>query len=145
MKKHHRKKVFVDRDVQGELLRRLAVFWLCCMLYVLLPSLIGQFFKEPDKFIHEQFGAIWFRYAPVLIAMLVRLPCAVHDLPKLSNRFVGPLYRVRRDLRRLANGENIEPLKFRTEDYWQDLAATINELAAEMQRARTSSATVADC
>jgi len=139
MTKHPRKKVFVDRDVQGALLRRLAVFWACCMLYVLLPSLIGQLYKEPDKLIHEQFGAIWFRYAPVLIAMFVLLPCAVLDLLKLSNRFVGPLYRVRHDLRRLANGEEIEPLKFRTGDYWQDLAGTINEISAELQRRRAPS------
>ena len=47
---------------------------------------------------------------------------------KLSNRFVGPIHRLRQQLRQIADGQPFEDLKFRRGDFWQ-------ELADEMERA----------
>ena len=50
--------------------------------------------------------------AAILLACgaLALLPLVVVDVLRLSNRFVGPLLRLRRSLRQLARGEYVEPI-----------------------------------
>ena len=50
----------------------------------------------------------------------------------MSNRFVGPIYRLRRSMRSLANGEEVDPVFLRDGDYWFDFAEDFNRVAAEM-------------
>ena len=59
---------------------------------------------------------------PVVIVSLLLLPLVIFDMIRFSNRFVGPLLRLRRSMRQLARGQRVEPLKFRSNDLWQDLA-----------------------
>ena len=55
-----------------------------------------------------------------------------YDLLKLTNRFAGPVYRVRVTLEHLVRGETIRPVKFRDGDFWCDLAPKLNVLAARL-------------
>lgn len=131
-----RSQLMVDPEIQGMLLRRISMFWLCCMLYIIIPCLVGVMYVEPEKTFLQQLGSVWIRFAPVLVAMLVLLPCGVYDLLKLSNRFVGPMHRLRGELRKLADGQEIQQLHFRSGDFWHDMAATVNKLSGELQRTR---------
>ena len=60
------------------------------------------------------------RTLPFAIASFVLLPLVIIDIVRLSNRFTGPLLRMRRSMRALAQGEQVEPLKFRDADFWHD-------------------------
>jgi hypothetical protein len=42
------------------------------------------------------------------------------------------MLRFRRTLRELADGETIDPLKFRDADYWSEMADDFNKVAAKL-------------
>jgi hypothetical protein len=135
MAKRLRKKLFVDKKVQGALLRRLVGYWGLCLLFVTVPLLIAQTFVEPTRFFFQQFDVLWGRYWPVVGLSFLLMPFVLYDAIKFSNRFAGPLLRLRREMRNLANGEQVQPLRFRDDDFWQDLAVRFNQVAARVQSA----------
>jgi nitrogen fixation/metabolism regulation signal transduction histidine kinase len=50
------------------------------------------------------------------------------DAIKLSHRFAGPIFSLRRAIRKVAEGEAPRKLKFRQLDFWQDLAEDYNAM-----------------
>ena len=78
---------------------------------------------------------MWFHFGPALVASTLLLPLVILDMIRLSNRFTGPLLRLRRSMRELARGEHVEPIEFRDGDYWQEFANEFNVLAARVQDA----------
>ena len=63
---------------------------------------------------------------------MVLLPVALIDMARMSNRFAGPILRLRRAVRDLADGREVEPIKFRDHDYWGDFAEDFNRVVARM-------------
>ncbi len=61
--------------------------------------------------------------------MVSILPTFVYDSMKLSNRFAGPVMRLRESIRDLAQGESVEELKFRDNDFWRELSDDFNAVA----------------
>ena len=53
----------------------------------------------------------------------------------MSNRFVGPMYRLRNTLRQLADGESVHPIKLREKDFWIDVADDVNRVIKIVQDA----------
>jgi hypothetical protein len=66
-------------------------------------------------------------YVPVLIISLALLPVFLLDAAKLSNRFAGPMIRIRRALSSVLAGDKVEPVKFRENDFWRSLADDFNQ------------------
>ena len=58
--------------------------------------------------------------------MLLLLPVFLRDTLKLSNRFAGPMYRLRSALKSIVSDGTLKPIKFRDGDFWQDAAADFN-------------------
>jgi hypothetical protein len=128
-----RRKLFVDRQVQGALLLRAAGYWLFCLLTVSLMVLCWGVLTGPRAPASVILGRLLSTYTPALVASLVLLPMVLVDCNRFSNRFVGPLLRLRRNLRQLADGEQVRPIGFRDKDYWQDLADSFNGVLARIQ------------
>jgi hypothetical protein len=128
-----RKQLFVDPRVQGALVLRVMLYWLECMLSIVLMFLCWRIMTDPGRLLQDQLGDIWFDYGPACLASVALLPLVVLDIMRLSNRFCGPLLRLRRSLRELARGECVEPLEFRGSDYWPNLAQEFNAVAARVQ------------
>ena len=134
MAEFKRKRLFVDLEVQGALLRRVLVYLGCCGLFMLLPILIGRAIADPQHLFFENLGPFLRRYGMFFTCILLMLPLIVYDILKLTNRFAGPVFRLRRELRKLAEGEKVDPLKFRNSDYWSDIVPAFN---AVLQRLET--------
>ena len=79
------------------------------------------------------------RYTPVLLVTVALTPIFLRDLCVLSNRFVGPMVRLRRSMRALADGEEVAHLKFRDNDFWHEIASDFNRLAARVEAGKVSS------
>ena len=124
-----RKRNFVDFEVQTSLLRRMALQWVSFLfvnalaLYVWTYLLSGA--EEPVGGHMTQFVQL---YLPVLIISHALLPVFLLDAAKLSNRFVGPILRVRRALAEAATGNKVKPLHFRENDFWRSLADDLNSV-----------------
>jgi hypothetical protein len=131
--KQLRKRIFVDPAVQGALVSRMVLYWITCAITVVLAMLLWAVLTRPIDLLNGEGEQIWFHFGPVLLGSLMLLPLVILDMVRLSHRFVGPLVRLRRSMRALARGEEVEPIEFRDGDYWQDFAADFNALAARMK------------
>jgi hypothetical protein len=128
-----RSRIFIDREVQGALMLRVAFYWFCCLLSIVLLVLCWNVFTGPRRPFAELFHEIYERYAPALLASLILLPMVMIDVMRLSHRFVGPVVRLRGALRELAQNGRVRPIAFREHDYWQELAGDFNRVAEKVE------------
>lgn len=129
-----RSRVYIDYPVQGALARRIVVHW--CVFFILsMISLFALelFLGDPELTLAGHLGVLWGKYAFFVILMICILPTFVYDSIKLSNRFVGPIMRLRESIRNLAKGEKVEELKFRDNDFWYELSDDFNVVARRVQ------------
>lgn len=127
-----RQQLFVDPSVQGVLVRRAALYSVACTLYFVIIVVFATCMSDPDRSIGESLSiflgeAIF--WAPGLILLA---PMVVYDMLKVTNRFAGPVFSLRREMQRLIDGESDRPLQFRDGDTWGDLAERFNLIRVEM-------------
>ena len=137
-KKAMRKHLFVDPKVQGALVTRVVLYWGICLITVTLMLLCWRIVTGPARMFYTHFNDMWFFYGPALVASVLLLPLVIVDIIRLSNRFAGPMLRLRRSMRELTRGEHVEPVEFRDGDYWQEFADEFNALAAAIQGSTAS-------
>lgn len=128
-----RKTRFIDHQVQGAMLRRIALYWCVCLMTVVALILCWSVLTGPYRpfWIHITDAAQ--RHAPVLFIAVLLLPLVLWDTVKLSHRFAGPIYRLRHALRDLADGEEVRPIRLRDDDFWQSVADEFNRVAERSQ------------
>jgi hypothetical protein len=131
-----RQQVWIDRNVQGALIGRVVLYWLAGMLYVSLGSACFQYYQHSDWSLSKHIQALFSQFWPWLPSAILCLPLILFDVVRLSNLFVGPIYRLRMHLAELNVDPQCRPLKFRDDDYWQDLVEPIHALQAELQLLR---------
>ena len=134
-KKALRKRLFVDPKVQGALVARVVLYWVVCLCTISMMLLCWRIITGPARMFYTHFSDMWFFYGPALIASFILLPLIVIDIVRLSNRFTGPLLRLRRCMRELARGEHVEPIEFRDDDFWHDIAEAFNGVIHRVQNA----------
>jgi methyl-accepting chemotaxis protein len=132
MPKPRRTKHFIDSNVQGSLARRIIVHWLTFLGVAFLVSFILQVLSNPFRPVSAHVNDLWFTHGPFLLVMLFLLPVFVMDTVKLSHRFAGPIFSLRRAIREVAAGEAPRRLKFRRKDFWKDLADDYNAMLARL-------------
>jgi len=123
-----RRRLFVDTDVQGALLYRIAIYWCFSVMTICLITLCVQAISQPSRPFLEYFAFSQFfvQHGPLVLTSLVLVPLIMFDVVAISNRFVGPLFRMRRSMRELAVGQEVEPIQFREKDFWQEVAQEFN-------------------
>ena len=150
MSKHKRKKNFVDNKVQGALLRRIFSHWLLFFAVaggsvLMLQTLLGDSNVPVMDRLKEQIG----EFTLFAIVMAALFPGFMLDTVRFSNRFVGPIGRLRRHLQQLSRGDTSE-CSFRGDDFWIEAAAEFNAVAdlvksqkEEIERLRAANGGVA--
>lgn len=128
-----RRQLFVDAKVQGSLVARTIAYWGFCLIALTLMLLCWRIFTVPGRTFAFHVDWLWFHYAPAVMASLLLLPIIVLDSLRMSNRFAGPMVRLRRAMRRLAEGENVQPINFRGNDFWSEFADDFNRMLARQQ------------
>lgn len=132
--------MFIDFEVQTSLLRKVALHW-SLLLAANALALYGWTYlmNAPVESWTQVTSEFLRNYAPVFMVSLALFPVFLMDTAKLSNRFVGPILRIRRALGAVVSGEKIEPVKFRENDFWLNLAEDFNSALAERSRALVDS------
>ena len=127
-----RKKHFIDSRVQGALARRIIFHWLVFVLVTSVVAFVLQVLSDPFRGLTSHLSDLWWAQGPFLLVMVFLLPVFVMDAIKLSHRFAGPIFNLRRAIRKVADGEAPRKLKFRQGDFWQDLAEDYNEMLSKL-------------
>lgn len=135
-KKHVRKKLFVDREVQGGIIARAIRYWLLSVAVVGMITVIGWIFFAPGLATlaasPEQLAAMFTGLAVATIATTFLIPVVIYDQIKFTHRFAGPMVRLKDSMQRAAAGETVPAIRFRDEDYWKDFADAFNKMQARI-------------
>ena len=124
-----RGRIFVDSSVQGALVRRILLHWFAfCALAVICLFTLEYFTGDPGLSLGGHLAVIWGKYAFFLLLMIALIPSFVYDTMKLSHRFAGPVLRLKDSIRKLAEGEAVNELKFRDNDFWIELSTDFNRV-----------------
>ena len=133
-----RRRYLVDPQVQGALLRQAIYYWFWASATFALIIFVYRVFPAMLSGTGQESGRIWYHVAPYLVASAVLFPIVIFSSIRFSNRFVGPMVRVRRTLKQLAQGETTPIRAFRKNDFWSDTVDDINEIAALLRQERPS-------
>ncbi len=131
MQKHARKQNFVDTTVQGALLRRIIMHWVMYFIVAFLSIVLLQaMLSGPDgEPLMQRVITEVKEFTLVGIILLCIFPAFLLDTIRFSNRFVGPVGRLRRFLKQLGQDGNTERLSFRGGDFWAEMADEYNNVA----------------
>ena len=130
MSRKNRKQNWCDSSVQGALLRRVFCHWLiffvvASLSVVMLQTLLGDPAVPLKERLMNEAGEFVF----MAIVLLSLFPAFMLDTIRFSNRFVGPVGRLRKYLRHLGQEQNTEELSFRGNDFWSEMADEYNVVA----------------
>ena len=128
MAKPRRTKHYIDSGVQGSLARRIILHWLVFLLVGAVVAFVLQVLSNPFQPLASHLQNLWWTHGPFLLVLVFLLPVFVIDTIKLSNRFAGPVYSLRRAIREIVQGKSPRKLKFRRHDFWHDLADDYNAM-----------------
>ena len=123
-----RTKHFIDKKVQGALARRILFHWVVFLAMAFVVSFIVQVLSDPFVSLSTHVENLWWTQGPFLLVTIFLLPVFVVDTVKLSHRFAGPVFSLRRAIREVAAGKPARRLKFRHGDFWQELAQDYNAM-----------------
>lgn len=142
-----RKRLFVNREIQGRLLARTSLYWVLYHAVLWMAMFFYRYAEhrgavmagaEPrsfadlyGQFVHEH-HAMWF-------CSFAILPIVLWDLLKFSHRVVGPLVRFQRTLESLTAGETIQEVRLRHGDLLFDLQTTFNQYLASLRTLQADS------
>lgn len=126
---HVRKRLYINPDIQGGLITRTMVHWMLYMAVALVTVAIWTAYRNQDASFFALAQEVFSNFAPAFIAGVVLLPPFLYDQLRFSNRMVGPIYRLRQEMRKLTSGEGVQRLRFRAQDHWPELAEEFNRLA----------------
>ncbi len=132
-----RRQYLIDRRTQFKIAGQLVALWFAGIAIVagfpLFAMLMygGIIAKLPMPMIFEQiFDAVWF---PLMMALIV-VPLGVWYSFRFSNRLAGPIFRVNREITRLAGGIDSCPVTLREGDFFKELAESFNGLREQVLR-----------
>jgi hypothetical protein len=133
-----RRKFLVDRRLQLAVAIRSVVYWCFCVVSIACWILCWWMMSRPELMLQGAATSLWYEFGPPLVASLLLLPIVVIDAIRLSNRMAGPMYRLRRAMHQLAEGEPVAPLSVRKNDWWRDAVEDFNRIAERMNESPTS-------
>jgi hypothetical protein len=124
-----RKQKYVDTHVQGALLRRIVFHWIAfffvaALTVILMNSLIGDmnvtFFENVKNSVGE--------FSLIGVILVCLFPVFMLDTVRFSNRFVGPIGRLRTHLQELGTERSTKKCAFRDNDFWSEMAGEFNKV-----------------
>ena len=134
MPKKIRAKKLVDKQVQGQLMGKMVMYFLVYNGALMLIT-VGAWYMEhasaqltgqPTANLTEEFARFTAQHKPMAYGMIILLPLILWDMLKTSHRFAGPIYRFRRTLEDHIAGKPLERVKLRDGDYLGEFEAVFN-------------------
>lgn len=124
-----RTRLIIDHQVQGGILRKIAVHWIAFFVCnVCALTIWVRVFEQPDIDWVTTLGDTLKQFLPFFVITLALIPAFVWDTIRLTHRFVGPIRRLKEALSRASKGQDVDRLQFRESDFWKEIASDFNQL-----------------
>ena len=136
-----RKRLFVNREIQGRLLVRTALYWVLYHGVLWMAMFFHRYAEyrgavlagaEPRSF-SDLYGQFVREHHSMWLCAAAILPIVLWDLLKFSHRVVGPLVRFQRTLESLSAGKTVQEVRLRRGDLLMDLQGTFNQYLASLR------------
>ena len=131
-----RSQLLIDHQIQWPVLQRTAFYVSACALYFM----VVLYFSESTQINDESISRTLLRCADVLACwapgLVLLAPIIAYDILIFTNRFAGPMFRLRREMQALIDGECEQPIKLRDDDFWIEFASLFNEIRSELTTLR---------
>ncbi|TXT21935.1 MAG: hypothetical protein FD138_3902 [Planctomycetota bacterium] len=146
-KAHPRKRLFVNRDIQGRLLARTGLYWVLyhavlwmAMFFIRYAEHRGAIMAgaEPRSF-GDLYGEFVHENSSLWVCAFAILPIVLWDLLKFSHRVAGPLVRFQRVLESLTAGQTVNEVRLRRGDLLFDLEIAFNQYLASLRNLQSDS------
>jgi hypothetical protein len=139
MKKFERKTNYIDGSVQGALVKRILLHWLGFFVvtgasFITLHAFLG----DPELPFMERVSKTVSDFALLGILLLAILPAFALDTIRFSNRFVGPMMRLRRAMGEFNREGKVATLKFRGDDFWLEVANEFNIMVERVEKSKSA-------
>ncbi len=131
--KEERSRIWIDAFQSG-LYRRVVAYWLIAVVSVWNFLFVWRLVEEGKGNPLEQFLRFFGELYPLLICFAVLVPFFAWDAVRFSHRLVGPLVRIQKTVRALADGLPTRPIQLRDGDYLGQLKDDLNDLIAILER-----------
>lgn len=135
----HRKKLFVNRTIQGSMALRFVYYWMLYHVSVWHGAFMYFFLKErllqltgggEMRSIKELYSHFMYEYTPILAAAVLLIPVVAYELIRQTHRLAGPLVRFSNAMKDVMAGKPIQPVKLREGDLLTDFEKQFNEFLA---------------
>jgi len=141
MQETKRSKILVDPKIQWAIGRRVMLHWLLfAVCFGSVNILIRTILAIAEQPFAQSLSTAAQSQVPVLFVLAVMLPMFLLDTMKLTNRFAGPMFRLRHALRALPVNEKAAELTFRSGDFWPEVAVEFNAVAKQFEALRQRNA-----
>ena len=130
-KQQSRKQLYVDRHVQGAIVRRAISYWAASLIVITISLVLFMTLANMQVSWLEHFTQLIRRIWPALLVMVVLLPLFIRDALQLTNRFCGPVKRILDSLNEYNRSGVFRPIQFREGDFWHPLAEALNRAMAK--------------
>ncbi len=122
-----RSKILVDPAVQWSIAGRIIGHWtLLLVCLVAINIMVALLMAAGQMSFGQAIKAAAMSQTKTLGVMFLLMPLFLRDTLKLSNRFAGPMYRLRMAIKSITEGDLPTKIKFRTGDFWQEAADDFN-------------------
>ncbi len=128
-----RKKVWID-GFQTKLLWRTFLYWLIYTVSLWNLLFVWRLLEEGPGNPLEQYFNFFLDFYPALVVFVLVFPVLAYDAIKFSHRLVGPLYRFRRTMQAVADGEPVRLIKLRDGDFLTEMRDDFNRMLETLQR-----------
>lgn len=133
-----RSRILVDPKVQWAIAGRVLIHWALFLICITsISSMVRILSSVGDQPFAESFRSSLTSQIPIFGVMLMLLPVFLRDTLKLSNRFAGPMFRLRVALKDLTESKSVAPIKFRDGDFWQEAATDFNTVLSQIEQLRS--------
>lgn len=133
-----RRHSYIDPEVQGALARRLVLHWAIFIIAATMLIFGMTWLSDPFLPASTHFQRVMADYGPALLALVCLAPIFVFDAVRLSNRFTGPMLRLKNAAKALACGQTPAKIHLRGDDFWQEVAADFNRVIDRLDPAAKS-------
>ena len=138
-----RKSKLIDR-VQSNIVKRILFYWAAGLVFVTMVLSMISVVGDPSQLFTTHVANTWIRHWPLFACSLALLPFVVYDLCRFSNRFVGPIHRIREELKAFEDDGEMGEIRLRSNDFWTDLPEGINRLNERVKQLQTEKLNHAD-
>ncbi|SMP42070.1 hypothetical protein SAMN06265222_101704 [Neorhodopirellula lusitana] len=127
-----RQQLLVEHDVQVSLTVRSLLYGAASMTYFTVIQFFTQSMNYPGMSVWDTILSLADEAIFWVPGFFLLGPLMVYDMLRITNRVAGPIFAMRRQLEALRGGEDGRALKFRNDDYWDQLAGEFNAVRQEL-------------